>query len=454
MHDAHQRYGHGEGPGRAGGAAAREVGAAQQEADSSITLGLARSYLSAGDEGLDDLRAGLALAVGLGVHVSALRGYVNLSDILEFLGRHDEAAQAAREGIALAGRVGLARTLGAFLTGNLIDTLLRLGRWNEAERLAAQALNAMPEGIFAATLLQLRAEQAAMCGRYQDADADLRAARRAFGQSTDAQFAMTVLYADALTAHGWGELGTARRLAADGLVGYISPMSARYVWPLLWMAARIEADEATLARDRREDVPARTTERCHELARFAAGLPARNASSRGYLALVSAELARAAADYGVQAWSAAAEAWRLAGEPYPLAYTTLRLAEAAAAAGDREAAARSVRQARDLARKVGAIPIADEATALARRARLSLEEQAGRAVIPPPQDPLARFGLTEREREILELLAAGRSNPQIAGALFIRPKTASVHVSNILAKLGVASRVEAAAVAHRLGVTS
>ena len=51
------------------------------------------------------------------------------------------------------------------------------------------------------------------------------------------------------------------------------------------------------------------------------------------------------------------------------------------------------------------------------------------------------------------LLAGGRSNPQIAEALFISPKTASVHVSNILAKLGVDSRVEAAAVAHRLGVT-
>jgi DNA-binding NarL/FixJ family response regulator len=69
------------------------------------------------------------------------------------------------------------------------------------------------------------------------------------------------------------------------------------------------------------------------------------------------------------------------------------------------------------------------------------------------EDPLARFGLTDREREILVLLAAGRSNPQIAEALFISPKTASVHVSNILAKLGVDGRVEAAAVAHRLGVT-
>ncbi len=74
------------------------------------------------------------------------------------------------------------------------------------------------------------------------------------------------------------------------------------------------------------------------------------------------------------------------------------------------------------------------------------------AAEPGPADELARFGLTEREREVLILLAAGRSNPEIAQALFISPKTASVHVSNILAKLGVSGRVEAAAVAHRLGV--
>jgi DNA-binding NarL/FixJ family response regulator len=53
---------------------------------------------------------------------------------------------------------------------------------------------------------------------------------------------------------------------------------------------------------------------------------------------------------------------------------------------------------------------------------------------------------------VLALVAAGRSNRQIAQALFISPKTASVHVSNILAKLGVANRVEAAAAAHRLGL--
>ncbi len=433
--------------------AAREVGARPQEADASITLGLARSYLSSSDEGLADLRAGLALAVGLGVPPIALRGYVNLSDVLEFLGQHDEAAQTAREGIALADRVGLARNFGSYLTGNLIETLLRLGRWHEAERLASQALSAMPEGIFAATLVQLRAELAAMSGRYEDAAADLRAARRALRQSTDEQFAMPVLYVDALIAHGRGNLGEARRLAAGLLTADVTPLSARYVWPLVWMAVRIEADEATLARDRREDVRAVTVHRCQELARFAADLAISNAPSRGYQALVTAELARASGEVDASVWSAAAQAWRQAAEPYPLAYTLLRLAEAAAAAGDRESAARSAREGHALASEVGAVPIAAEIAALARRSRLSLAEQAGQAVIPPAADPLARFGLTEREREILALLSAGRSNPQIAQTLFISPKTASVHVSNIMTKLGVLSRVEAAAVAHRLGIT-
>jgi DNA-binding CsgD family transcriptional regulator/tetratricopeptide (TPR) repeat protein len=433
--------------------AAREVGAVQQEADSSITLGSARGYLSADDAGLDDLRAGLALATGMGAHVTALRAYVNISDVLELLGRHQEAADAAREGMALAGRVGLARSLGAFLAGNLAESLLRMGRWTEAEQLATQAVNAMPEGVFAATVLQLRSELAAMTGSYHDAEADVRAAQRALGQTHDEQYALTLLYADALVALGRGDLDTARRLTADGLADYGGAMSGRYVWPVLWLACRTEADGATRTRDRREEVPGGTAARYRELASLAADLTVPNAASRGYRALVAAELARAADENDVTAWQAAAETWQAAAEPYPLAYTLLRLAEAAAAAGDRAAAGRGVREAYALASRVGAVPIAEEAAALARRTRLSLDEPDADAVRPAAEDPLARFGLTEREREILVLLAAGRSNPQIAGALFISPKTASVHVSNILAKLGVGSRVEAAAVAHRLGVT-
>jgi predicted ATPase/DNA-binding CsgD family transcriptional regulator len=89
---------------------------------------------------------------------------------------------------------------------------------------------------------------------------------------------------------------------------------------------------------------------------------------------------------------------------------------------------------------------------LARVLTLATDAAADYESAPAPPDPLARFGLTAREREVLSLLAAGRSNPEIARALFISTKTVSVHVSNILAKLGVSGRGEAAAVVRRLGV--
>ncbi|MBO0788973.1 MAG: helix-turn-helix transcriptional regulator [Actinobacteria bacterium] len=98
-----------------------------------------------------------------------------------------------------------------------------------------------------------------------------------------------------------------------------------------------------------------------------------------------------------------------------------------------------------MADQLGARPLAGEAAALARSARLPL--QAAEAGTGPAPHPL---GLTAREFEVLRLVAAGRSNPEIAAELFISAKTASVHVSNILAKLGVSSRGEAAAAAHRL----
>ena len=73
------------------------------------------------------------------------------------------------------------------------------------------------------------------------------------------------------------------------------------------------------------------------------------------------------------------------------------------------------------------------------------------AAEPEGGDADERLGLTDREAEVIRHVAAGRSNQQIADALFITRKTASVHVSNIIGKLGVANRVEAAAIAQRSG---
>jgi DNA-binding CsgD family transcriptional regulator len=102
---------------------------------------------------------------------------------------------------------------------------------------------------------------------------------------------------------------------------------------------------------------------------------------------------------------------------------------------------------------MGATLLTADIASLARRARIDVEP--GDAGAPPEAEasPAARLGLTPREREVLLLVAEGRTNRAIGEALFMSEKTASVHVSRILAKLGVGGRVEAAAVAHRLGLT-
>jgi DNA-binding NarL/FixJ family response regulator len=102
---------------------------------------------------------------------------------------------------------------------------------------------------------------------------------------------------------------------------------------------------------------------------------------------------------------------------------------------------------------LGAAPLQRKIELLAQRGRLRLQQQVDAAVVPEaPPSPAASLGLTRRETEVLALVAAGRTNRQISEALFITEKTASLHVSHILTKLGVAGRGEAAAIAHRLGL--
>jgi DNA-binding CsgD family transcriptional regulator len=183
---------------------------------------------------------------------------------------------------------------------------------------------------------------------------------------------------------------------------------------------------------------------------------------RALLATCEAEWARAQGDLDPGGWLAAVAGWEAAGYPYPLATARWRAAEALLARrGDRGLAADLLRQGHASAVDLGARPLRRELERLARLARVDLGRDdpggapgsGGDDGPPAPAAPDgAALGLTVRELEVLALVAEGRSNRQVADTLFISAKTASVHVSNILAKLGVASRVEAAAVAHRLGL--
>ncbi len=167
---------------------------------------------------------------------------------------------------------------------------------------------------------------------------------------------------------------------------------------------------------------------------------------------VRAELQRAEGRDTPPVWSEAVTAFEPLERPYDLARVRLRLAESLLTAGgedERDRAAELLRLALAVADHLGARPLAESISLLARRARLVLARDQEPAALTHV-DQVKALGLTSRERDVLRLVAAGRSNRQIAEELFISPKTASVHVSNILAKLSVSGRGEAAAVAHRL----
>uniref|UniRef100_UPI000B0E161F response regulator transcription factor n=1 Tax=Streptomyces europaeiscabiei TaxID=146819 RepID=UPI000B0E161F len=159
-----------------------------------------------------------------------------------------------------------------------------------------------------------------------------------------------------------------------------------------------------------------------------------------WLARAEAEWARVRTGPDVGAWRRAVDAFAF-GDPYERARCRLRLAEALLGAGAREEAVAEARAVGETADRLGAVPLRAALDALVRRGRLA--EASGEKDVP---------ALTARESDVLRLLALGRTNRQIGDELFITGKTASVHVSNILAKLGAASRTEAVAIAYREGL--
>jgi ATP/maltotriose-dependent transcriptional regulator MalT len=159
------------------------------------------------------------------------------------------------------------------------------------------------------------------------------------------------------------------------------------------------------------------------------------------------EAKRASGETDADAWAAHADRWQDLGRPFEAAYAQLRAAEAALTENlPRERIVEPLAAARATATRLGARPVLDRIETVARRARVRAAPQEGEAI----PDEVA--GLTSRELDVLRLIAAGRTNPEIGQALYMSPKTASVHVSRILSKLDVKTRTEAAGVAHRLGL--
>jgi DNA-binding CsgD family transcriptional regulator len=379
-------------------------------------------------------------AAGLGLGQLEVWAYLTGGHALEGLGRHQDAVKLGRDGLARARALGLARQIAAPIASNLAESLTSAGRWDEALEVLEEILALDLPSLGRVHALLARGEIAVARGDVETAASTIGELRSLpAGITREAHYALPLaqLEIDCQVAAGKpaGALDAAAVLPFPGPPAEPDP---RYSWALLTAAVRACAKARALSLPASAPDPARLRE---DLERRAATLARRTPLHHAHAATFAAEAARARGGQpDASPWETAYLAWEGIGQPYPAAYALL---QAALAEPEADAAASRLRQAAILAHQVGARPLTEWITRQARRTRVELP-LSGRAAAP------ARFGLTERELEVLRLVAEGRTNREIADELFISPKTASVHVSNILAKLGVATRTEAAAVTHRL----
>jgi DNA-binding CsgD family transcriptional regulator len=296
-------------------------------------------------------------------------------------------------------------------------------------------------------------------GAFAPAEHHVRSAQPLMASTIDPQYQAPLNARLAELALWAGEPLRARAAVSDGLAHLAETDDAWLTGPLFWLGCWAEADAAVHARADRDADALATGQVTLEalLERMNSVLAAVTAHERwlppataGYAQLAEAEANRFYGRDEPDAWLAAAERWASLDHPYLEAYGRWRAAAALLARRRRQDAQRELRVAHELAVRLGALPLQRELTVLAERARLGLVPSSREPV--DESAPAGSLGLTAREREVLSLIAAGRSNRAIAETLFVSEKTTATHVSNILAKLGARSRGEAAAKAHQLGL--
>jgi DNA-binding CsgD family transcriptional regulator len=403
------------------------------------TLGWALAERGAFGDALDVLAAAGELAAARGNATQLARIHLNVAKARYGLGDYAAATRAARAAIDAAGRAGLQRGLGPAASVLLVSVLTATGQWDDADATAAEALELDPPDAIAAALHAARAEVALRRGERDLAREQASLAAALSGDATElSPWTLPVHKAQAEVALQDNRVEQARTMLAGVVSALHEPGYLWSAWELLATAAKAErlarARAAVMSQPADEAFTVR-------LRQSAARLPAEEPAMSAYARWLAAELG------DEPSWARLAADWDALGQPFQAAYARLRAAEAAVADRRDEAARELLDAAAASARRLQARPLLAEARWLARHANLRL---SGEADVPDGGGDLRRLGLTEREVEVLRHLAEGRSNKQIGERLYISTKTVSVHVSNILAKLGVASRGEAAAAAHRL----
>ena len=421
---------------------AEQVGAPMIEGHARNSLGSTLVGTGHPDEGIEQLHLARALAFQTRSWADVARAAINEGGALQTLARHEEALALSLDGAELAREHGLDRCFGAFLRLNGCESLWALGRWDEIEAQLDEIEATEPIGVEAWRSTELRSILAAGRGQYDEARAFAAQLAELLARHADERESLAIerLYVAISAWEGDAEQAATRALAAAR-----QPVRDMTVCVDVGTSMIVEGMAAAgrgfpeIARELAETFQVWITEE-----RWGGGRP-------GDLdvldAQLAAEVARAEGRSDADAWVAVADSWEQVGMCPREAYARWRAAEAFAAVDNREAGETAARRAYELASTIGWAWVRDGVALLARRARLALD-----LPVPSALTPAERLGLTAREAEVLVLVAEGRTNRQIGEALFISTKTASVHVSNILAKLSVSNRGEAGAAARRLGV--
>ena len=474
-----------------------------QEIHATTTLAVALAWGSNPGASIDLLREAERAAREMDDPDALFRIRANLTTVLDLVNRRTEAVEVAYDGIADARQAGLEAVYGNLLAGNVADSLFFLGRWPEARTMSLRAMRWLSVGVVYIEAILVLAAVEIETEAGEEASRLLGLTVLELAAVREPQLAGPYYLAAAAFALWRGDVADASRSVERGWASVRFTEEWVLVARMAAMVARVDTAVADEARQHRSLAPlAAARQRTAEVLAAAVDIVRASGapSSAGSRRVAEASLATARAyqrrlegDDQARVWRRVGDAWLALDAPYEVALARWREAEAVLAAGvgrsGRAQAQRPLEASVELALGLHARPLLRELGELAGRARLSLSPEvdlmmagapqasadAGdhngtgggivstngrsdlvRAVAGDPPVPGKRkdtFGLSGREREVLALVAQGRTNREIGERLFISQKTVGVHVGNILAKLEVSGRVEAAAVAIRLSLT-
>ncbi|MET9311053.1 AAA family ATPase [Kribbella sp. NPDC003505] len=349
---------------------------------------------------------------------------------LRSLGRHQVAIDRGRVALARVVDLGRTRYAGPMVSNQLASSLVATGQWDEAIEVIDGALLMRPPLNERMKLLVSNGIVAVARGELETARRLAQALKPPAGlDSDDGSYRLGRTRFLIELAAAEGRTDDLAELAAQ-LPAAIPNADATDAWPAV-LAAALALESIggfELVRD--------------ELLETTLGLRQFGPLERAYADTVAASALAPAYPDATQHWLSAAQSWFDLGQPHNRVQALVHAAVALVAAEERQTAKQVLVEAADLARELSARPLSDRIMTVARRSRISL----GTDNESLPRVP---FGLTERECEVLRLLVSGLSNREIAAALTISPKTAGVHISNILRKLDVPTRAAAASAAYQ-----